>query len=127
MAQWGNVRMTQSLIDEIGKYIETESAREKGFTNVTQFVTTTIREKLAEMTQSHKIILETKKYGYLDLVVQYGEVLCKICDSHVCEHANYARRSPKIGSILKKYGISITKEKPQELESDITSIKKSKK
>ena len=66
MAQWGNVRMTQLLIDQIGKYLETQSAQEKGFTNVTQFVTATIREKLSELTQSHKIILETKKFGYLE-------------------------------------------------------------
>jgi hypothetical protein len=108
--------MTQSLIDQVGKYLETRSAQEKGFTNVTQFVTTTIREKLTELTQSHKIILETKKFGYLELVIQYGEVSCKMCDSNICEHANFARRSPKISSILKKYGISITNENPQKLK-----------
>ena len=113
MSQWGNVRMTQSLIDEIAEYVQTEGAKKQGYTNVTQFVNSTIRKRLDEIQkQGYHIILRNKQSDtYLDLVIRENgkNVFCKECNSEDCMHVEMALEDKGIRKILKKNGFSLSK------------------
>jgi len=119
MTQWGNVRMPQSLINEITEYIQTDNAKEHGYTNTTQFVNSVIRNKMDElMKQDYHIVLRNKQSDtYLDLVIKDGgrSLFCKECHSDNCEHVSLAITDAGIKKILKKNGFSLPKSIHQKL------------
>lgn len=126
MTQWGNVRMPQTLIEEIAEYVRTDNAKERGFTNVTQFVNSIVRYKLDEIQkQGYHIVLRNKQSNtHLDLVIRENgqSIHCKECNRSDCEHVMKATTDPDVLEVLKKNGFSLPRKSKQKKKSIVPDL-----
>ncbi len=117
--QWGNIRIRQDLIDKISKSLETEEAKEDGFSNIAQFTDHVLREAVKELEQkrfSHQNTYDDKVRILDNNIGKMGDIVtiflkeelkkgfCDYCESENCVHVKYMWELEDVVEILKKRG-----------------------
>ncbi len=111
---WKTAAVKRGLIDEIERLLKTQTVRNEGITNVSQFVDLALRDKIAtvrkkrfehvNMYEDHVKILDNNigKDGRIISVYFNNEwPWCEYCEEDVCVHIQYAWEIPEVRDILK--------------------------
>lgn len=116
---WRTINVKEGLLEEVERTLLTKVMKEKGITNISQFVTTAIREKVEKVErkrfahintyEDHTKILDNnlEKYGRIVSVYFRGKrAWCDYCEEYVCVHIQHAWEIPDVKKILKAKNIT---------------------
>ena len=110
---WKTVNIQKGLIEEVRRLLEMKTVENEGLTNVSQFVTAAVREKIKRTEQKrfdhintyedHVKILDNKleaRGRIVSVFFRDRRAWCDYCEEHMCVHIQYAWEIPEVRKIL---------------------------
>ena len=113
MKGWKTVNVKDWILDDVEEVLQTKSMQKEGITNVSQFVTAAIREKIqtiemvrlnhVDTYKDHVDILDNDLTGKDRVVSVYfkkRQSWCTHCEDDACIHIQYAWEVPEVRKTL---------------------------
>ena len=115
--EWTTVAIKRALIDEIERFLLTQTARDAGLTSAPQFVDLAIRMmirrielmrfELIHAYEGHVSILDSKVKplgAIAHVYLREVNMWCDLCDEHLCVHMQYMWEVPEVRRMLQERG-----------------------
>lgn len=117
--RWSKVNVPTEMIELLDRYLQTDRAKERGFTSRTDVAVVAIQYLLdrdgmysrrpkfehVNVFEDHVTILDTGAQKLFNIYFRSDRPFCEVCESSKCVHVGFAYSLPEVRTALMDRGV----------------------